>query len=73
MEYSIISPALSLLMKDLIIGQCQKAPNFLAFLWSPHSSLISISQHFVTTRVIHFPKRTKTSLITEVDLIIELE
>ena len=27
MEYSIISPALSFLMKHLVIGQHQKAPN----------------------------------------------
>ena len=44
---SIINPALSLLMKHLVIGQHQKAPNFLAFLWSPHSSLVSIGQHFI--------------------------
>ena len=37
MEYTIINPALSLLMKHLVIGQCQKAPYFLAFQWSPHS------------------------------------
>ena len=45
----------------------QKAPNFSAFHWSPHGSLISIGQHFVTTRVVHFPKRTETSLITKSD------
>ena len=32
MECSIINPALLLLMKHLIIGQRQKAPNFSAFL-----------------------------------------
>ena len=66
---SIIKPALSLLMKHLVIGQRQKAPNFLAFQWSPHGSgsLVSIGQHFVTTRVVHLPKRTETSLITESD------
>ena len=26
----------------------QKAPNFSAFHWSPHGSLVSIGQHFVT-------------------------
>ena len=31
MEYSIINPALSLLMKYLVIGQRQKAHNFSAF------------------------------------------
>ena len=28
-----------------------KAPDFSVFHWSPHGSLISIGQHFVTTRV----------------------
>ena len=67
MECSINSPALSLLMKHLVIGQRQKAPNFSAFHWSSHGSLVSIGQHFVTTRVVHLPKRTETSLITESD------
>ena len=44
-----------------------KAPYFSAFHWSPHSSLVSIGQNFVTTRVVHLPKRTETSLITESD------
>ena len=65
MECSINNPALSLLMKHLVIGQRQKPPNFSAFYWSPHVSLDSIVQHFVTTRVVHLPKRTETSLITE--------
>ena len=65
MEYSIISPALSLLMKHLVIGWRQKAPNFSAFHWSPHGSLDSIGQHFVTTGVVHLSERTETSLITE--------
>ena len=67
MECSIISPGLSLLLKHLVIGQRHKAPNILAFHWSPHDSQVSIGQHFVTTRVVHLPKRTKTSLITESD------
>ena len=67
MECSIISLALSLLMKHLVIGQRQKAPNFSAFPWSPHGSWDSIGQHFVTTKVVHLPKRTETSLITESD------
>ena len=57
----------------------QKASNFLAFHWSPYGSLVS-SGHFVTTRVVlvtstvvHLPKRTETSLITEADLITKLE
>ena len=67
MKCSIINPALSLSMKHLVIGQLQKAPNFSAFHWSPHISLVSIGQHFLTTRVLHLPIRTKTSLITESD------
>ena len=54
-------------MRHLVIGQCQKAPNFSAFHWSPHGCLITIGQHVVTTRVVHLPKRTGTSLITESD------
>ena len=42
-----------------------KALNFSAFHWSPHGSLVSIGQHFVSTRVVHLPKRAETSLITE--------
>ena len=61
MECSINNPALSLLMKHLVTGQRQKALNFSAFHWSPHGSLVSIGQHFVTTRVVHLPKRTETS------------
>ena len=64
---SIINPALSLLMKHLVIGQRQKAPNFSAFHRPPHGSLVSIGQHFVPTRVVHLPKRTETNLITESD------
>ena len=64
---------LSLLMKHLSTGQCKKAPNFSAFHWSPHGSLVSTGQHFVTTRVVHLPKRTETNLITEADLITELD
>ena len=67
MECSIINPALSLLEKLLVIGQHQKAPNFSAFHLSPHGSLVSIGQHFVTRRVVHLPKRTKTSVITVSD------
>ena len=63
MEFLKINPALLL----LVIGQCQKAPNFSAFHWSSHSSLILTGQHFVITRVGHLPKRTETSLITEAD------
>ena len=67
MVCSISQLALSILMKHLVIGQHQKAPNFSAFHWSPHGRMVSISQHFVTTRVVHLLKRTETSLITESD------
>ena len=67
MECSIINPALSLLMKHLVIGQRQTAPNFSAFHCLRHGSLISIGQHSLTMKVVHLPKRTKTSLITESD------
>ena len=66
-EWTIINPALSLLMKNLVIGQRQKTSNFSAFHWLPRGSLVSIGQHFITTRVVHLPKRTETSLITESD------
>ena len=45
-ECSINTPALSLLMKHLVIGQSQKPPNFSAFHWSPHGNLVSIGQNF---------------------------
>ena len=67
MECYIIKPAQSLLMKHLVIGQRSKAPDFSAFHWSPRGNLVSIGQHFVITRVVHLPKRTETSLITESD------
>ena len=67
MMCSIIQLALSILMKHLVIGQHQKTPNFSAFHWSPHGRMVFIGQHFVTTRVVHSPKRTETSLITESD------
>ena len=66
MECPIIKPALLLLMKNLVIGQRQKA-NFSAFQRSSHGSLVFIGQHIVTTRVVHLPKRTETNLITESD------
>ena len=65
MECAINSPALWLLMKHLVIGQCLKTPNFSAFHWSPCDSLVSIGQHFLATRVVHLLKCTETSLITE--------
>ena len=54
-------------MRYLVIVQRKKVPNFSAFHWSPHGCLITIGQHFVTTRVVHLPKRAETSLITESD------
>ena len=65
MECYIIKPAQSLLMKHLVIGQRYKAPDFSAFHWSPRGNLVSIGQHFVITRVVHLPKRTETSLLTD--------
>ena len=67
MECSINNLSLSLLMKHLVIGQRLKTPNFSAFHCSPCGSLLSIGQNFVTARVVHLPKRTETSLITESD------
>ena len=55
------------LRKHLVIGQRKKDPKFSAFHWSPHGSLVSIGQHLITTRVVHLPKKTETSLITESD------
>ena len=66
-ECSINNPALSLLMKHLVIGQRPKIPNFSAFHWSPRGSLVSTGQHFVATRVVHLPKSTETRLISESD------
>ena len=43
MECSINNTALSLLMKHLVIVQRLEAPNFSAFHWSPHGSLVSIN------------------------------
>ena len=60
-------------MKHLVIGQRLKTPNFSAFHWSPHGSLVSIGQYFVARRVVHLrksieqvklPNQTKADLIT---------
>ena len=67
MKCSINGPFLSLLVKHLVIGQRLNTPNFSAFHWSLRGSLVSIGQHFVATRVVHLPKSTETSLITESD------
>ena len=74
MNCSKSKPALSLLMKYIVTGQHQKVSNFLGFHWSPHGSLVSVGQHFVTIRVVHLTKWTKTSKLpnqTEADLITE--
>ena len=67
MECSRNSPALSLLMKHLVIGQRLKTHNFSAFHRSLRGSLVSIGQHFIASRVVNLPKSTETSLITESD------
>ena len=61
MECSINNPALSLLMKHLVIGQHQKGPNFSVFHWTPHGCLVPIGQHFVPTNI-------NTEIEIEVDL-----
>ena len=60
-ECSIDNLALSLLLKHLVIGQRLKTTNF------SRGSPVSIGQHFVSTRIVHLPKSTETSLITESD------
>ena len=65
MECSENNTALSLLMRHLVMVSAKKL--LISFHWSPHGSLVSIGQNFVTTRVVHLPKRTETSLITESD------
>ena len=62
MECPIINPALSLLMKHLVIGQRQKLP--ISRLFIGHYTVVWF---LITTRVVHLPKRTETSLITESD------
>ena len=62
------SSSIAFLVKHLVIVQRQKATNISAFHWSPHGSLVSIGQHFITTRVVYLPKRTETSLITDSDI-----
>ena len=62
---SIIKLATIAFDETSIIGQRQRAHNFSVFDWAPHDCLITIGQHFVTTRVVHLPKRTETSLINK--------
>ena len=54
-------------MKHLVIDQRQNAPDSSAFDCSPRGNLVSIGQHFLITRVVHLPKMTETSLVTESD------
>ena len=62
MECSINNPALSLLMKHLVIGQRLKTPNFSAFHWSPCGSLVSIGQHFVANEGSTFTEKYRNKL-----------
>ena len=77
MECYIIKPAQSLLMKHLVIGQRQNAPDFSAFHWSPRCNLVSIGQHFVITRVVHSTEKDRNKLNYRIgplrsDLVIKL-
>ena len=56
------NPALSLLMKHLVIGQRLKTPNFSAFHWSPRGSLVSIGQDFVTNEGSTFTEKDRNKL-----------
>ena len=59
---STIQLARSILMKHLVIGPRQKAPNFSAFHWSLHGRMVSICQHFVITRVGTFIEKGRNKL-----------
>ena len=59
-EFIYFAP--SLLMKHLVIGKRQKTPYFSASHWSPHGRLVSTGKHFVTTRVVHLPKKDRNKL-----------
>ena len=64
MECSVISPALSLLMQQLVIGQRQIAPNFSSFHWLSGFHWSAFCNHEGST----FTKKNnkpETSLITE--------
>ena len=67
--YGVLYNQSSSIAFDETFSNCQrqKASNFSSFHWSPHGSLVSIGQHFVTTRVVNLPKRTEPSSITESD------
>ena len=72
LECPIINPALSLLMNIQSLVSTKKLLISRLFI-GHHGILVSIGQHFVTTKVLHLPKRTETSLITEADLITKLD
>ena len=58
----MVNPALSFLMKHLVIGQAKKL--IISQLFIGHHTVVWF---LVATRVVHLPKRTETSLITESD------
>ena len=64
---SIISLALSFMIRHLVIGQLQKNAKFSAFQWSTSRSQTFIGQLLGTSRVVHLPKRTVTVLFTIAD------
>ena len=40
---------------DETFMSASKSSYFLGFHWSQHSNLVSVGQHFVTTRIVHLP------------------
>ena len=62
MECSINSPALSLLMKHLVIGQRLKTSNFSAFHWSPRGNLVSIGRLFCSHKGSTFTEKDRNKL-----------
>ena len=70
--FSLLSPSLwetvRYRLKYCLKGPLNpKQPTNQPIHWSPQRSLVSIGKHFVTTRIVHLPKRAETSLITESD------
>ena len=65
---SIITLALSLWMKHLVIGQLQKPAKFSAFHWSTSRSQAFIGQLLRASRVVHLLKRTVMVLFTIPDV-----
>ena len=49
----------------------KKKKNSLLSIGHYMTTMVSIGQHFVTTRVVHLPKKDRTILLTEADLTIE--